>query len=222
MTAITTYATLVENIQAIAEDDGVEFLMYIPTAVDLAEERLFKELDLMDLETKVTGTLSAATLNKPAGYRFGNHFAITVAGKKKLLKKRLEDYIIDYWPDPAVTDIPEYYCDLSSTQFLVAPTPSASYTYEIKCTGQPTKLSVSNPTNYFITNCKDILYAACMSEMARFMKAWSQQESFEAIYANARDTFNIEMMRRRRDNGEVPQNPSGGPNSLKHTVQSTS
>jgi hypothetical protein len=87
---------------------------------------------------------------------------------------------------------------------------------------QPTKLSVSNTTNYFTDNCQDILYAACLSEMAKFMKAWSQVQVHEQTYAMARDNWNINMKRHRRDGGHTPQNPNSGPNTLTHTIKSGS
>ena len=72
MAKITNYTTLVAAVQEVSENDGSEFLAYIPTAIGLAEELLFKELDLEDLETKATGSLSSnvSTLNKPSGYEY--------------------------------------------------------------------------------------------------------------------------------------------------------
>ena len=61
MAAITNYSTLVQNIQDATETDGAEFIAYIPTAIALAEEKLFRELDLPELETVATGSLSSGT-----------------------------------------------------------------------------------------------------------------------------------------------------------------
>lgn len=219
--AINTYNDLVLQIQQVTEDDGIELAAYIPTAVNLAEQRLFKELDLPDLEAPVTGTLTAnnSSLTKPANYRINNYFQITVGGRKTLLKKRTDDFIQDYWPDETVTGIPKYYSDSSSTTFMLAPTPDLGYTYKLKCTVEPTQLAPLNQTNYFVTNCSDILYQAAMKEMAKFQKAWQQVPAWEQEYTNLRDMWNIEMMRKRRDNGETPMNPLGGTNSLKATVK---
>ena len=224
MATITSYNTLLSNVQAVVEDDGLEFADYIPTAIDLAEERLFKELDLPELEKKVTGILSINSpfISKPSDMEFKHFLSITVNNVKKFLKKRPEDYITDYWPNSTLTGEPKYYADISRTQILVAPTPDSGYAYEAKYTGKPTKLSVTNQTNYYTDYCTDILYAAVMAEMAKFMKAWSQIGAWENTYVVARDTWNIEMSRKRRDDLEVPRNPSGGPNSLKHTIDSTS
>lgn len=224
MATITNYTTLVTAIQQIAEDDGQEFLDYIPNAIDIAEERLFKELDLPGIEEKVTGTIvaSAPTLTKPVGHKLTNYLVITVDGKKRFLIKKMENYLMDYWPDSTITDVPKYYADQSDTQFVMAPVPAQNYPYELKYSKKPTKLSSTSLTNYYTENCQDILYFAAMTEMARFMKAWSQVQFWEGEYARVRDGWNIEMKRFRRDDLVVPQNPDGGPNSLQHTMRSSS
>lgn len=219
MPVITDYNSLISNVQALAEDDGTEFALYVPTAIDLAEERIFKEMDLPDLEIKATGALSTITplLAKPTGYVFPHYFNIVVSGLKKELKKRTEEFINDYWPNSTSTDVPKYYADSSQTNFVIAPTPSSTFSYEIKYSAKPAKLSVSNGTNYYTANCQDILYAAVMVEMAKFMKAWTQTNTWEQTYGGLRDDWNLEMMRKRRDDAEMPNNPQGGTNTLKQT-----
>ncbi len=222
MTQIVSYDTLVQAIQEVIEDDGSEFLAFIPKAIDLAEERLVRELELPDLELNLSGATTAGvpTITKPTGYKFPIHLFITVGSSRKFLKKRSEDYLIDYWPNFTTLDVPKYYADTSATQLTVAPTPNNNYAFTLKYFKAPDKLSSTNQTNYFILNTKDCLYFATLNEMAKFMKAWTQVEFWEKEFVNARDTWNIEASRKRRDGLEVPNNPEGGGNSLKHTVRS--
>lgn len=223
MVEITNYATLVTAIGATAEDDGQEFTDFIPTAIGLAHDTLIKELDLPDLEKEATGamTFQYNRIVKPTDYRFANYFYITVGTRKRLLRFRQSDFVIDYWPDDAEVDVPKYYADFSGTEFLIAPTPDLSYSYLLKYTGSVDVLSSSINTNYFTDNCPNILYYAVMTEMSRFMKAWSQVQFWQGEYIKARDVWNIEMGRKRRDSGEVP-NYQDGPNTLKHTVNTNS
>lgn len=220
MASITTYATLVQAVIDTAEDDSTEFAAYIPTAIDLAEERLFKELELFDLETKVTGalTINSFMLDKPTGYKYANYFKVNISGSDRILEKKREDYLIDYWPNTTVADAPKYYADYSATQFRITPTPNLGYTYEIKYTKQPTKLSTTNSSNYFVEQCKDVLFFATMMEQARFMKAWSQATAWEDQYNKARDAWNINSVRQKRDDGQKPSNPQG-PNDLNNAVK---
>lgn len=224
MTAISSYNTLLQALVDTAEDNGAEFLAYIPTAIDLAEERLFKELDLPDLEKRTSGTLTPnnPTLPKPGDYQFGGDLYVTSGTSKVQLKLRMEDFLVDYWPDQTQTNVPKYYSHTTDSSFMLAPTPSQAFQYDFKYTAKPVKLSVTNQTNYFTEQLKDCLFYASMLEMVTFMKAWEQLETWNSKFVNARDTWNIEMSRKRRDNGETPRNTSSGPNSLKHTVNSAS
>jgi len=219
MAIITTYNTLVQAIVDMVEDDSTELANFLPTAIALAEDLLFKEIDLPDLEIKSTGSLviGSSTLTKPTGYEFANYITITVGSNKYFLKKRLEDYLTNYWPNESTTGVPKYYADSSSTQFKLAPTPDATYAYEIKYTSKPTKLSTSNQTNYFVTSCADMLYFATLVEVALFMKAFDQARVWSEAYSSLKEAWNTSGVRTRRDNGSVPRNPDGGPNSLKHT-----
>ncbi len=224
MSVISDYNSLVAAVQNVAEDDGVEFAAYIPVAIDLAEERLFKELDLPNSEWKDIGTLTMGSpyLPKPPNYKVGSFLKITVSGSDILLKKRTEDFIIEYWPNTSITGVPKYYADTIDRTFLIAPTPSANYSYLLKFTPQPIKLTTTYTENYFTQFCVPILYAAVMVEMTKFMKAWDQAKMWEETYTNHRDSWNLNMQRVRRDDGEVPKNPDGGPNSLTHTVNTKS
>jgi hypothetical protein len=66
------------------------------------------------------------------------------------------------------------------------------------------------------------LFNAVLAEMARFMKAWSQVANWETKYGALRDDWNVQMARKRRDDTETPNSPNAGPNTLKHTIQTTS
>jgi hypothetical protein len=222
MAVITNYNTLIQAVKDLAEDDGQEFSDYLPTAIDLAEERLFRELELPDIEDKEFGTLTpnSAGLLKPTNYEFAAYFTIDVAGRKRNLLKRTESFVNDYWPDSTVTDVPKYYCDANSAAFKLAPTPESNYPYEIKYTKKPTKLSSTNATNYFTDSCKDLLFSATMLEMVKFMKSWSQIPVWEQTYNTQRESWNVQMMRFRRDENETPTVTASGPNTLKHTITS--
>lgn len=220
MTVITSYDTLVTSLQETTEDDSGEFIVSIPRFIDQAEDRLFRELDLPHLEDVSTGTLSTdvTTLNKPSDYRVGGSLRITVDGSKKLLRKRLVNFIDDYWPDESETGVPKYYADYDDTAFLLAPTPDSNYSYTLRYTKQPTKLGTSNQTNFYIDNCPDVLFMACMVEAVKFLKSWSQVPVWEQRLQQAIATWNVEAKRWRRDNNITPRNPDNGPNSIPHTL----
>jgi hypothetical protein len=212
----------VQAVKDKAEDDGVEFAAYIPTALDIAEERLFRELELPDLKQEATGTMtsSVATLTKPTGMKLAHSLLITrpISNERKLLKFRSHDYLLDYWPVSANVGEPKYYTTgKNTTQIVVAPTPNSNYSYTLTYTKQPTKLSLTNTTNYFTSDCQDILFDAVMIEMGSFMKAPSIVQQHEQSYAMKKAAWNGEDKRRSRDDLETPINPEGGGNSIRHT-----
>lgn len=221
MASITNYSTLVDAVKDLAEDDGAEFSNFIPTAIQLAHFTLIRVLDLPDAEKIATGSLAYQSniLAKPLDYRIPKYFSIVSNNKKTNLRLKSNDYINDYWPDSSVTATPKYYSDLSKTEFLIAPTPDLSYTYELKYVSDINTLSATITTNYFTDNCPDILLAAVMYEMSKFMKAWSQVTTWENEFTALKDTWNFEMSRKRRDNGSFPLNVEG-PNTVKHTINS--
>ena len=222
MAAITNYTTLVQAIKDIAEDDSAEYSAYIPTAIDIAEERLMRELDLPDQQVISTGSMvvGASTIAKPSQYKYIHQFSFTANNVQTTLVLKDLSYVQDYWPNQTLKDVPKYYANYSSTHFKVAPTPDAAYAYTYLYSQQPTKLSTSNLTNYFTDKCKDILFAATMSEMAKFMKAWSQVPLWEQTYKEAAGNWNIAMKRVRRDDMSNPMTLEG-PNTLAHTTQNT-
>lgn len=224
MAVITSYTTLVNNLIAVAEDDGQEFADFIPTAISLAEDRLIRECDFVDLEEKDTGNLTASnrSLTKPTGYKFPLYFAVINGNTRILLKRKTDDFLIDYWPNTALAGTPKYYADDSATTLALAPTPDQAYSYELKYKKQPTKLSTSNATNYFVTYCPDLLYHACMVELAKFMKAWTQVSIWEQEYTILKESWNTEQAQKRVDDGSKAFNPEGGQNTLKHNLGSGS
>jgi hypothetical protein len=215
VTAITTYSTLVQACIDVSEDDSTEYASFLPAAVALAEDRLFKELELQDLEILHTGTctIGSPTMSKPTGYQYANYFKISTTSLIAFLEKKREDFLFDYWPDASVQGVPKYYADANATQFRMVPPPDLGYTCEIKYTKKPTKLSTSNETNYFTEQCSDILFFATMAIMAGFMKAWTQVTLWDGAYGQVRDTWNINAARKRRDDGREPNTPQQ-PNTL--------
>jgi hypothetical protein len=222
MASITTYDTLVQALKDAAEDDGTEFANYIPVAVDLAEERLFRELDLPEIELKASGTLTTnvTLLAKPSSYEFGSYLAVGSGSSRTILKKKLESFILDYWPDAGQVGFPKYYADYDDDYFILAPTPETNYAYELKYSRKESKLGSSKSTNYYTNNCKDLLFAASMIEMLKFMKAFNQLAVWEQKYRELQESWNVQMMRYRRDGQIQPMSPDDNPNTLKHTITS--
>lgn len=226
MPTITDYTSLVQNLVDLTEDDGTEFAAYIPTAIQLAEERLIREVDFPELESDTNRTLTtiAPDPQLPDSWNYINYVFITLPdGSRKLLQRKQDDFLIDFWPDPSIQDEPKYYAlDGNTNRLKVIPPADQTYNCVIRSINSPQLLSVGNPINYFITDCPELLLHACMVECVKFLKMWGQIQVWEQQYTRTRAGWMSQAQRQRRDDGETPHNPDGGQNTFTHTETSNS
>jgi hypothetical protein len=215
---LTTYNALVSAVVEALEDDSSEFAAYIPTAVDLAERRLEKEVDTdgMVVVTTITATASAYIIPKPSGFRFGRDLEALVSGQVLPLKKKVNSFIRDYWPNPTQTSvIPLYYADYDKDNFIIAPTPTSTTPLYLTAAIRPTRLSAGNQTNIFITEYPDALFYATMANLSEFAKMWDSKQVWEEKYHNAILGVAIEGKRSRKDDDSKPVDNPPGNNTLK-------
>jgi len=204
---ITTYNTLVSAVVEAMEDDSSEFAAYVPTAIDLAERRLEKQIDTdgMVVVTTIIATASSYIIPKPSGYRFARDFEAVVSGNVQSLKKKTNSFIRDYWPNPSqVSTEPLFYADYDKDNFIIAPTPTSTTNLLLTAAIRPTRLSTANQTNYFINELPDALFYATMSNMAEFMKSWQTLQVWEQKYVDAMQGTNNEGRRQRREDDTDP------------------
>jgi hypothetical protein len=220
---IINFTTLVSGVRQFFEDDGTEFTAYIPIAVDLAEQRLTRELDSTHLRvnTNVSCAAGGNLITKPSGYRFGfNLRYVTPDGELKTLFKSTDSFCEDYWPYGTTSvGAPKYYSDYSATQFLIVPTCSNAGDFRLSYTGRPQALTADVSTNVFTETFPDMLYYATLIEQAKFAKKYSMVQTLEANYQIClRDVVN-EGRRERRDSGLEPSNTQGNQNTLNANIQ---
>ena len=102
---MANYTYLVNDIINACENDGTEFLDYVPNMVNRAEERLTKDLDDYGLVTytSVAVSLGNNILTLPTGTRIVKNINIVSDSTKINLLQRTDEYINDYWPVSAST-----------------------------------------------------------------------------------------------------------------------
>lgn len=220
---VTSFTTLVSAVVDYFEDDALEFKAYIPVAVDLAEQRLTREIDSAHLRfnTNVSCNASGNLVNKPSGYKLGfNLRYVDPTGETKVLLKRTQSYIDDYWPwGTTSVGCPKYYSDYSETQYIIAPTCSNAGDFKLSWSGRPTPLSATVSVNVFTSSFSDMLYYATLIEQAKFARQNSMVERLENNYQIClRDVVN-EGRRERRDEGIEPTNQQSNRNTLNANIQ---
>ena len=200
MTSPTTYSLLVTNITDIAEDDSSEFAAYVPKAINMAEDRLFRVIKLNYSEdTTLNCTIGNPIVNKPNGFREVVAAFIVVSGEKKVLVKRSTDFLKDYWPSDSVRDTPKYYADNDLTTFRIAPTPDVVYTIDLEFMKQPTYLSVSNQSNVFTERYPDLMFYASMVNICEFMKDVERKQEWEQRFQDAMNSVNEEALKNNKE-----------------------
>lgn len=216
--AIDSYANLKQAVLEAAEDTSDEINSYFPVALDNAEQRLLKELDVLGLKaiTTVTASASSPTFRKPSGYRLGFSLAYIdpTTSAKTLLRKKTDDYLDEYWPNPTSVGTPKFYADEDNLFFRIAPSPISTVNVEVKYLKRPTALTSANPTNYYTDFASDALFYATMIEIGIWQRNDMLTAKFSEMYVAARDSLNNEGRRQRRDDGINPANPEVGQNTL--------
>ena len=211
----TTYDNLKLIVQEIVEDDSQEFIDYIPTAIYLAEERLFRLVDADFTKADTSKTISAgdSTVAKPTDLRVTNNVYITVSGEYKRLVLKTESFLRDYWPSQTEREEPKYYANKDADTWLIAPISDTTYSVTIDYEAQPAVLSDSNSTNIFLEKFPDLLLYASLSAAAEWMRDGEFKQEWESKLQEALQTTNIEGVRVRRDDNAHVYNPEGGVNS---------
>jgi hypothetical protein len=217
-TNITSYSTIVSAVTDVLEDDSQEFANYIPIAIDLAEQRLLRELDSTGVLAQVTTQTNAGNRlgSKPADYRLAYEVRIKNASNQYItMKKRTRSFIEDYWPFANTsTGFPKYYADWDYDQWIFAPTPDNTYEVHSAIVKKPTRLTAATSTNYFTDNTPDLLFAATMIEMCIFSRNQRYLEIWKAKYAELLQGANNEGRRERKDSNIEVMNPSPRQNNL--------
>ena len=166
--AVMTYTSLVENIESYLERTDTATLSKIPLFIMLAEQIIASQIKFLGNLTVNTSAMTSgqATIDKPARWHKTVSMNVTVSGSRQLVLLRKYEYLRSYWPDPATTGTPLYYCDYDYTHWLVAPTPAAAYDFEVLYYERVQPLDSSNQTNWFtIYAPQALLYGSLMQAM---------------------------------------------------------
>jgi len=202
MSSPTTYTLLVDTIIAATEDDSAEFLAYLPTAINMAEDRLFRELDInySTVNTSLTCTIGDQTIDKPTDLRVTNGLFIKVGSDLVSLTKRGDEFCSDYWPNATTQDVPRYYAERDIERWRVVPTPDDDYQLEVHYEVKPAYLVEStNETNIYSERYPDLLFYATMVNMCEWMKDTERKAEWENRYSDAVNTVNGEGLKNSKE-----------------------
>jgi hypothetical protein len=158
---------------------NTDFLTNLPNVIDDAEQRIYRELDLLATIVRQTGafTMNSRNFILPSG---AGRFVVTesmsvidLSGARRALIPASREYIdFVYGSDTPNTtpSYPEYYGMLTDQTVLVGPPPDSAYTVEVTGTIRPTPLSPTNTTTYLTNYLPDLFLAEAMIFGYGYMK----------------------------------------------------
>ena len=203
--------------------DNIDYAPLIPATIDYAEQRIYRELNL--ISTRIANSSSNLTANSRSftlPTNLGTFITVTgmnvitpvgsttANGKRNQLVSRSRmfvDYIADYETASAATVIPTMYYMRDQATVIVGPSPGAAFKIEVIGTIRPTPLSYSNPTTFLTTYLPDLFVAGSMVYFSKAIadkncgaeqstEYWEKEYQLLVASANSEET-------RKRYNEEV-------------------
>ena len=212
-----TYSTLVAAIQQYTLEgtalENPDFASFLPTIIQLSEERIIRDLNSNIFDVEITSSMvdGDPQLAIPPAFLGIRYMMVTTDGQNYIpLIRKDTTWIENYWRNRNLQDVPVYYgvfgngtSGAITGPFLLAPTPSASYTYRLRYIQRPASIAqlqinatpdepapVPDPTTTWLsTHAADCLLYACLAESMGYLREDLASEQgmaarFEAKYSS--------------------------------------
>ena len=176
MTTGLTYATFVTELAnlAVVDPADVNFVANLPQCITYAENRIYRDLDLLTTVSAASG-FACATGSRQITWpltQFVTVQEINVitpvgtanpdAGTRVNLLPTTKVWMDTVYASPSATGVPQWMAMLTQNTALIAPWPDANYSVEIVGTVRPDSLSASNTTTFVSTYLPDLFLMASM------------------------------------------------------------
>ena len=155
--------------------DNIDYAFVIPATIDYAEQRIYRELDL--LSTIVTNsTLSTTPGNRSFALPTTSGKYVTIqsiniitpastapdSGTRNQLTAVDRTYIDAVWNSSTGASVPKHFAMNDQDTILFGPWPNGAYRVEVVGTIRPTPLSYSNTTTFLTNYLPDLFLSASM------------------------------------------------------------
>lgn len=184
----TSYIASVANLMVVPTTEA-NFVQIIPSMIDYAEGRIYRDLNLISTTISDSSALltansknftlptSVGTFNTVTQVNVITPVGASVATgtKVSLIRSSLKalNFLYPLGTAPSSPSIPTMYAMFNDTSIVVGAAPGDNYRVEVVGTVRPTPLSASNPSTYLSTYLPDLLVAASMIFAAGFQKNFS-------------------------------------------------
>ncbi len=222
----TTYVSQLSNLMLVGSTDA-NFQTALPGIIDYAEQRIYRELDLVQTTvTDTTATFSSGsrTLTLPSTWvvveeinAISSAGASAATGTRNPLTPTTREFINYAYPSNSTANgIPQYFNLLDQNVIIVGPTPDAAYNVEIIGTQRPASLSASNSSTFLTAYLPDLFMAASMVFGTGYQRDFGSQsdnpqasQSWETQYGALLKSAMAEEVRKKfQSQGWTAQSPS--------------
>jgi len=184
-----TFDSLKTAIQDYQETSETTFVNNLPVFIKEAEERILKNIVLPVFRKNVTGTAAADNtyLATPTDFLAPYSLAVISSSEYEYLLFKHVTFIRSYTPNPATTGTPKYYALFDDNTFILAPTPSTNFTFELHYKFRPTSLTAGagSGTTWLSENAPDALLYGALVEAATFLKTPEEAARYDQRFAQA-------------------------------------
>lgn len=212
----TTYVSQLSNLMVVGSTDA-NFQTFLPGCIDYAEQRCYRELDLVDTQVTSSGATTASDRNFTLPTYVGTYIVVdqinvmSSAGtgssngiRNQVMPTTREFIDLIYPSGQTATGIPLYFCRANSSNVIFGPAPDAVYTAEVIGTQRPTPLSSGNSSTFLTSQLPDLFIAASMVFASGYMRDFGAQSdnpqqaaSWEMQYKTLFQSANSEENRKK-------------------------
>ena len=190
---ITTYAGLVNAIQAFTEVNEQTFVDNIPTFVQDTERLVNNTVQLPAFRKNVTGSATAnfPYLTLPSDFLATFSVAVMntdeplIPNNYRYMLNKDVNYIREMFPYPAVTGVPQYYALFDNNTYILGPTPDVNYDIELHYFAYPTSIVTAGST-WLSQNFPNVLLYGALTEAYLYLKGEADVlQSYQAKFEQA-------------------------------------
>lgn len=181
-----TFTTGLANLIVVPVND-LGYITALPNIIDDAEQRLYRELDLLSTVTRDSAPLTAGNRNFTLPQNNGTFVVIEQmnaitpagttnpdAGTRVPMLPVAKEVLDALGGSPTYLGVPTMFAPINQQGWIVGPAwPDGAYTVEVVGTIRPAPLSVSNQTTFLSTYLPDVFMAAALVMSAGYQLNFS-------------------------------------------------
>lgn len=194
------------------------FVAILPTIIDYAEQRCYRDLDLLNATLTITSAMTALqrvqSLLPPTGdlpiLILENFNVVLATGERIQLYPTSREWIDSIYGGPQTASVPQFYGMVDDEDVVLGPWPDQAYACEFIGKFRPIPLYEAPPedgtqTTYLSTVLPDLFLAAAMVAASAYQKNFGAQgddprmaQSWETQYQTLLPSAQAEEMRKKQ------------------------